>query len=229
MRVGAKAGLFANGQGTVRACFSLIVLMLASSLSPMVGTAEQPAWALIEEDQSTGAVEFIPDENTTFVDAEISDALVIDSNRTFTDAQLSVQPIWASSATNGTNFGVHSTNQWNGTHDQTNGIGHGGHLTLATEASLGTVSNFETTVRTASGWLGVGDDHEAWALVQPSLQALNSQSGMDLPSNGSGSASSPATAQSLSALSTRGTGDLEANMTGCIQSPSYQTPSFINN
>ena len=140
-----------------------------------------------------------------------------------------MQPIWASSATNGTNFGVHSTNQWNGTHDQTNGIGHGGHLTLATEASLGTVSNFETTVRTASGWLGVGDDHEAWALVQPSLQALNSQSGMDLPSNGSGSASSPATAQSLSALSTRGTGDLEANMTGCIQSPSYQTPSFINN
>jgi hypothetical protein len=227
--VKARAGIFANGQGTVRTCFGLIVLMLASSLSPMIGTAEQPAWALIEEDQSTGFVEFFPSENTTFVDAEISDALVIDANRTFTDAQLSVQPIWGSSATNGTNFGVYSTNQWNGTHDQTNGIGHGGHLTLATEASLGTVSDFETTVRTASGWLGVGDDHEAWAIVQPSLRALNSQSGMDLPSNGSGSASSPSTPQSLSALSTRGTGDLEANMTGCIQSPSYQTPSFINN
>ncbi|MDG1554791.1 MAG: hypothetical protein P8R00_00930, partial [Candidatus Poseidoniaceae archaeon] len=78
----AKAGLFANGQGTVRACFSLIVLMLASSLSPMVGTAEQPAWAFIEENQSTGVVEFFPGENTTFVDAEISEALTIDANRT---------------------------------------------------------------------------------------------------------------------------------------------------
>jgi hypothetical protein len=129
MRVKASAGHFANGQGTVRACFGLILLMLASSLSPMIGTAEQPAWAFIEEEQSTGIVEFFPGENTTFVDAEISDALVMDANRTFTDAQLSVQPIWGSSSTNGTNFGVDSTNQWNGTHDQTNGIGHGGHLT----------------------------------------------------------------------------------------------------
>jgi len=71
-RVKARAGIFANGQGTVRTCFGLIVLMLASSLSPMIGTAEQPAWALIEEDQSTGFVEFFPSENTTFVDAEIS-------------------------------------------------------------------------------------------------------------------------------------------------------------
>ena len=157
----------------------------------MIGTAEQPAWAFIEEEQSTGIVEFFPGENTTFVDAEISDALVMDANRTFTDAQLSVQPIWGSSSTNGTNFGVDSTNQWNGTHDQTNGIGHGGHLTLATEASLGTVSDFETTVRTASGWMGVGDDHEAWALVQPSLRAPNSQSGMALPSNGAASATTP--------------------------------------
>lgn len=220
---------FADGHSAVRTCFFLIVLMLASSLSPLLSAAEQPEWAAVEDHQSTGVIDFIPQANTTFVEAELEDGLVFDANRTFTDASLSLAPIWGSSSSNGTNFGIHSSNQWNGTHDQTNGIGHGGELTLATQDSLGSISDFETTVKTASGWMGVGDDHEAWAIVQPSLDAMSSQSGMLLPTNGSGANYQPLTSSTLSALSTRGEGDLVANMTGCIRSPSYQTPAFINN
>ncbi|DAC47487.1 MAG TPA: hypothetical protein D7H93_00790, partial [Candidatus Poseidoniales archaeon] len=220
---------FADGHSAVRTCFFLIVLMLASSLSPLLSAAEQPEWAAVEDHQSTGVIDFIPHANTTFVEAELEEGLVFDANRTFTDASLSLAPIWGSSSSNGTNFGIHSSNQWNGTHDQTNGIGHGGELTLATQDSLGSISDFETTVKTASGWMGVGDDHEAWAIVQPSLDTMSTQSGMLLPTNGSGANYQPLTSSTLSALSTRGEGDLVANMTGCIRSPSYQTPAFINN
>ena len=131
-----------------------------------------------------------------------------------------MEPIWGTDASNGTNFGMYSSKQWNGTHEQTNGIGHGGQLTLATNASLGTIADFESTVRTASGWMGVGSDHEVWAVVQPSLQPLVTLSGMTLPSNAS---------EAMSALSTRGLGDLGPEMSGCLRSPSYTTPSFINN
>ena len=117
---------FADGHSAVRTCFFLIVLMLASSLSPLLSAAEQPEWAAVEDHQSTGVIDFIPQANTTFVEAELEEGLVFDANRTFTDASLSLAPIWGSSSSNGTNFGIHSSNQWNGTHDQTNGIGHGG-------------------------------------------------------------------------------------------------------
>ena len=36
---------FADGHSAVRTCFFLIVLMLASSLSPLLRAAEQPEWA----------------------------------------------------------------------------------------------------------------------------------------------------------------------------------------
>jgi hypothetical protein len=218
-----------NKNRPIRASLWLVALMLVSSMSPLVASSNQPSWASVEASQETGLTDFVPAENNSSVRAVVEDALVVSANQTFTDGTLTIQPIWGSSSNNGTNYGIGSSNLWNGTHNQTNGIGHGGRLTLATDASLGTISDFESTVRTASGWMGVGADHEAWAIVQPSLQPLVSQSGMNLPTNGSGSGSQHWTSQSMSTLSTRGLGDLGANMTGCIRSPSYQPPSVINN
>ncbi|MFL2950134.1 MAG: hypothetical protein ACJZ40_07100 [Candidatus Poseidoniaceae archaeon] len=215
--------------GPIRVCCALVVLMIATGLSPMVTNAEMPSWSSEEQNHGTDLIEFFPAQNTTSVLSSIDDALVFDANRTLTGGRLTVEPLWSSSDANGTNYGVSSTNQWNGTHLNTNGIGHGGQLTLATEASLGTITDFESTVRTASGWMGVGDDHEAWVIVQPHIDPLTTQSGMLLPINGSGTNAPPLTASTPSALSTRGEGDLLANMTGCIRSPSYETPNFINN
>ena len=210
----------ANGNAPIRACFGLVILMLISSLSPLIASSESPTWADDESSHGMGFVKFFPEQNSTSVEATIEQALIVDANRTFTGGMVSIEPLWGIDQSNGTNFGVQSTEQWNGTHQQTNGIGHGGRLTLATEASLGTIANFESTVRTASGWMGTGDDHEAWAVIQPSVTPLVSLSGMVLPSNGS---------DSLSALSTRGLGDLGPDMSGCIRSPAFATPSFINN
>lgn len=213
----------------VRISLALVVLMLATGVSPLVVHADLPEWANVVQDHGTGEVDFIPSMNSSSVNSTVPGALVIDANRTFTEGSLVIEPIWTSDASNGSNFGIHSSNQWNGTHANTNGIGHGGRLTLATDASLGSITDFESTVRTASGWMGTGDDHEAWAIVQPSLRPLVTQSGMVLPANGSGSTSPPWSTQSMSALSTRGGGDLVANMSGCIRSPAYATPAFVNN
>ncbi len=204
----------------VGSCFAFVLLMLLSSLSPVVASSEVPTWAQEGTPHGTGQADFIPQQNTTSVEAVVEGALSVASNRTFTGGSASITPLWSSDSSNGTNFGVHSSNQWNGTHQQTNGIGHGGQLTLATEASLGTIAHFETTVRSPLGWMGVGEDHEAWAVVQPTIQPLISQSGMVLPTNGS---------SSLSALATRGLGDLGGGMSGCIRSPAYEAPTFINN
>ena len=209
-----------DGYAPARACFAFVILMLLSSLSPLIVSAELPSWAEDPEDHGMGFAKFFPEQNNTSVYATVDQALIIDANRTFTGGSLSVEPIWGTDASNGTNFGMYSSKQWNGTHEQTNGIGHGGQLTLATNASLGTIADFESTVRTASGWMGVGSDHEVWAVVQPSLQPLVTLSGMTLPSNAS---------EAMSALSTRGLGDLGPEMSGCLRSPSYTTPSFINN
>ena len=219
----------AKANTPIRVSLALVVLMLATGLSPLVVNAERPEWAIEERNHGTGAVDYMPTLNASSVNSSVSGALVVDANRTFTDGSLVVEPIWASNASNGSNLGIHSLTQWNGTHIDTNGIGHGGKLTLATDASLGTITDFESTVRTASGWMGTGDDHEAWAIVQPSLQPLVTQSGMILPANGSAGSGQNGASQTMSALSTRGIGDLGANMSGCIRSPAYPTPNFVNN
>ena len=219
----------AKANTPVRVSLALVALMLATGLSPLVVNAERPEWAIEGQDHGTGATDYMPPLNASSVNTSVSGALVVDANRTFTDGSLVVEPIWTSNASNGSNLGVHSLAQWNGTHVDTNGIGHGGQLTLATDASLGTITDFESTVRTASGWMGTGDDHEAWAIVQPSLQPLVTQSGMILPANGSVPTNQNGASQTVSALSTRGLGDLGANMSGCIRSPAYPTPNFVNN
>ena len=110
---------------------------------------------------------------------------IVPSNQTFLDGTLEIAPLWNVSTGNGSQFGVSAPNQWNGTHTLTNGIGHGGKLTLATNSSLGSITDFESSVVVAPGWMGTGRDHEVWSIQRPSIVPYSSQSGMLVPSNGS--------------------------------------------
>ena len=146
--------------------------------------------------------------------------IVVPSNQTFLGGTLDVEPLWNISTSNGSQFGVSAAHQWNGTHHLTNGIGHGGKLTLATNSSLGSITNFESSVVVAPGWMGTGHDHEVWSIQRPSIVPFSSQSGMPVPSNGS---------NSVGFLSTQALGDIGPEMSACLRSPAVETPVFVNN
>lgn len=171
-------------------------------------------------DESTGEMFLHPAANQTHINATFPSLLSVPSNHTFLGGTVEVEPLWNVSQTNGSQFGMQSVNRWNGTHQNTNGIGHGGKLTLATNSSLGTINDFESSVTVAPGWMGTGTDHEVWSIQRPSLAPISSLSNMSLPDNGS---------QSLGFLSTQALGDLGPNMDGCLRSPEVKTPVFIQN
>ena len=193
-------------------------------LSGTLGAASDASFSstLLPEPKqdTTGELFFHPGLNQSSVNTSLSSTVVVPSNNTFLSGTLEVEPLWNVSSNNGTQFGVTASNQWNGTHQSTNGIGHGGKLTLATNSSLGTITDFESSVLVAPGWMGTGSDHEAWSIQQPSLVPFSSGSGMLVPTNGS---------NSIGFLATQARGDLGPEMEGCLRSPAISTPSFVKN
>ena len=171
-------------------------------------------------EESTGEMFFHPGPNETSINASFPSLISVPSNQSFLGGTVGVEPQWNVSQSNGTQFGVESLNRWNGTHSGTNGIGHGGKLTLATNSSLGTINDFESSVVVAPGWMGTGSDHEVWSIQRPSIIPFTSYSNMVLPDNGT---------QSLGFLSTQALGDLGPSMNGCLRSPQIEPPVFITN
>ena len=203
-----------------RTALLLVFLMLSGTLGAATD-ASFSSTLLPEPDQdTTGDLYFHPGPNQSSVNTSLSSTIVVPSNQTFLNGILDVEPLWNVSSNNGTQFGVAASSQWNGTHQSTNGIGHGGKLTLATNSSLGTITDFESSVVVASGWLGTGSDHETWSIQRPSLVAYSSNSGMLVPTNG---------VNSIGFLATQAQGDLGPEMEGCLQSPAIETPYFIKN
>ena len=203
-----------------RIALLLVFLMLSSTLSAASDTAFSSSLLPEAEQNTTGDLFFHPPANQSSVNSSLSSTIAVPSNQTFLGGTLEIEPLWNVSTSNGSQFGVSSAHQWNGTHHLTNGIGHGGKLTLATNSSLGSITNFESSVVVAPGWMGTGNDHEVWSIQRPSIVPFSSSSGMLVPSNGS---------NSLGFLATQALGDLGPQMDGCLRSPAIETPVFVNN
>ena len=156
-----------------------------------------------------GPVTFQPGTNQTTVDANIS-SIQVPANHSITSGFLSIDPVWETVEENGTYFGAGLSNAWaNGTHNLTSSLAHGGQLSLATDSSVGTLTDFEATKMVPTGWLTVGQDGEVWGVEN--LSAL--QTGPS-PRDGNHSLAYRTTVE---------------NASGCIVSPHYQTPEFISN
>ncbi len=203
-----------------RTALFLVFLMLSSTLSAANDASFSSSLLPDAEQDTTGDLFFHPGSNLSSVNSSLSSTVVVPSNQTFLDGTLEIAPLWNVSTGNGSQFGVSAPNQWNGTHTLTNGIGHGGKLTLATNSSLGSITDFESSVVVAPGWMGTGRDHEVWSIQRPSIVPYSSQSGMLVPSNGS---------NSIGFLATQARGDLGPEMDGCLRSPAVETPVFVNN
>jgi hypothetical protein len=214
------SGSFLPRRKSAGTALFLMFLMLSSVFSA-ANDSDFGASLLPEPDyDSTGELFFHPAPNQTSVNTSLSSLIQVPSNHTFMDGSIEVEPLWNRSASNGTHYGVGALNQWNGTHSMTNGIGHGGQLTLATNSSLGTITDFESTVVAPARWLGSGDDHEAWSIQRPSIVPFSSNSGMAVPTNGS---------NSIGFLATQARGDIGPDMNGCFVSPTVETPFRISN
>ena len=64
--------------------------------------------------------------------------------------------MWSEAPDTSARFGIDANTGWNGTHQGTQGIGHGGQLSLATKSTLATLTDFETLIETLPDWVGQG-------------------------------------------------------------------------
>ncbi len=161
---------------------------------------------------------FLPQGNATNVSLSQNNALSIPYNETFTGGNLSVSPEWLPYSDLSHSFGIESGNGWLGTHNGTQGIGRGGQLSLASQQSIASLTDFETLVETAVGWRGTGLHHEVWGVTQPGSWTTNSTH--SLPSSA---------VDGQNVVGTVHPHDLQADMTGCLISPSFQIPGFVSN
>ena len=189
---------------------TLCFLMLFVSASPMVAPA--PKFSISAASHSTY---YTPQANETGLNLTSTGVLNIPYNQTFTGGQLSITPMWTEAPDTSARFGIDANTGWSGTHDGTQGLGHGGQLSLATESTLATLTDFETLIETLPDWEGQGPDHNAWNVV---------------PLNGTAaSPNHPSTAtQGQRVLATQALGGLSANMSGCLASPAEPIPAFVN-
>jgi len=193
--------------GAIRAVF-MCLLMIMVPTTPLLSNDHQPL-----PSQSSTRV-FAPNVNQTAVNITDSGMLSIPYNRSFTEGGIDVAPRWSASPDASAQFGMETNSGWNGQHNGTQGIGHGGQLSLATSSSLTTVTDFESLVQTPIGWRGTGPDHPVWNIAQP---------------NGSAAANGtpPQATDGQHVLATQGRGGLGASMNGCLISPVWDVPDFI--
>ena len=156
-----------------------------------------------------GPVTFQPGTNETMVDDNIT-SIQVPANHTITSGHISIDPVWQTLDENGTYFGSGLSHSWsNGTHNRTSSIAHGGQLSLSTDSSVGSLTDFEAIKMVPTGWLTMGQDGEAWG-----VENLSSLQTGPSPRDGN---------HSLAYLTT------VLNASGCILSPHYDTPEFISN
>ena len=93
---------------------------------------------------------FLPQGNATNVSLSQNNSLSIPYNETFTGGNLSVSPEWTAYSDTSHSFGIDSGRGWLGTHNGTQGIGRGGQLSLASQQSIASLTDFENLVETLS-------------------------------------------------------------------------------
>jgi len=208
----------------------IVTILLFTTYSPLVDnsqTSQQLQHITSNAGESSGSIEhwsgpdsFYPIANQSGVDQTLNSSIQIPHNQSISAAEISIQPLLTSTNSNGTLFGPDTANNWNGTHNETNGIGHNGMLTLATNSSLGTLTDFENNVITPIDWLGQGKNDDIWHILRPSIDTTNTTSNQQVP---------PTTGQGMGYLSTRALGDISQNYSSCIQSKTFETPTYVNN
>ncbi|MBL6733523.1 MAG: hypothetical protein ISP84_03140, partial [Candidatus Poseidonia sp.] len=195
-----------NGGKAVALCFIMVFMTALPLVQPpslSAPVAAQPASF------------FTPGQNATGVNLTSNGMLSIPANETFLEGRLDLTPTWTDTGPTGHRFGIDTKAGWIGTHNGTQGLGHGGQLSLAPQSTLATLTDFETLVETLPDWEGQGPDHAAWNVH------------VVVPSNGSdGTPSNATTGQRV--LATQAFGGLVANMSGCLASPSHPVPAFVS-
>ena len=165
---------------------------------------------------SSGGITLTPTPGNESVLTNISSIVQVPANHTITGGYLGIQTEWTPVADGGSYYGTGYDRGWlNGTFDNTSSLAHGGKLSLSTDTSLGSLTDFETTTRVPTGWLGMGPDGYDWTVVN-----VTTLQGQEQPQSASNGVHALAFGADLS---------LTANMTSCILSPRYSTPEVVRN
>ena len=229
----SSAGLNKRNNSYFITAIFIVTLLLFTSYSPVIGnshiddgldnalnSAGTSSRSSTSVEHWSGPDSFHPIANQSGVNQTLNSSIQIPYNQSVSAAEISIQPLFTSVNTNGTMFGPESANNWNGTHNVTNGIGHNGVLTLATNSSLGSLTDFENNVITPINWLGQGNNDDIWHILRPTIDSINTSSNQQVPSS---------TSQGMGYLSSRALGDLSQNVSSCLQSPIYDVPNYVNN
>ena len=165
---------------------------------------------------SSGEITLTPTPGNESVLTNISSIVQVPANHTITGGYLGIQTEWTPVADIGSYYGTGYDRGWlNGTFDNTSSLAHGGKLSLSTDTSLGSLTDFETTTRVPTGWLGMGPDGYDWTVVN-----VTTLQGQEQPTSASNGVHALAFGADLS---------LTANTTSCILSPRYSTPEVVRN
>ena len=194
---------------TCATALGMVALMLLVVAVPLVKPLEIAPSAVARSTYYT------PTNGEEGVNATSTGVLSIPYNRTFSGGQADITPMWAEAADTTARFGVDTNAGWNGTHQGTQGLGHGGQLSLATQSTLATLTDFETLIETLPDWVGQGPNHNAWNVVPLNASAARA-----------GEPVAPTHGQRV--LATQALGGLQANMSGCLASPAEPVPAFVN-
>ena len=123
-----------NGKAGVRsqsvAAVGMTVLMVLVLMQPVVGPLESP------NATPARSTYYTPQAGEAGVNTTSTGVLSIPYNRTFSGGQIDVTPMWSEAPDTSARFGIDANTGWNGTHQGTQGIGHGGQLSLATKSTL---------------------------------------------------------------------------------------------
>ena len=231
--MGSNAGLNEINNPYCNTAMLIVSILLITSYSPVIGNSQfdsslenlpnnsdASSRSSAADEHWSGPDSFYPIANQFGVNQTLNSSIQIPYNQSVSTAEISIQPLFTSTNTNGTMFGPESANNWNGTHNDTNGIGHNGQLTLATNSSLGTLTDFESNVFTPMNWLGQGNNDDIWHILRPTIDSINTSSNQQVPSS---------TSQGMGYLSSRALGDIAQNFSSCLQSQIYDVPNYVNN
>ena len=185
--------------------FLLIGLMIFSIYAPVFSASKTH---YDSPNQPTNPMVEYPNESF------FSDNLTIPKNHSIDSAEFHLTPLWDYEEYNGTYFNSDWGNSFTrGTANRTSSLSYSGDLTLQTNSSVGSLTDFETSVAQAVNWFSTGKDNSVWKVEN--LSQNNSLSnlvgtGLDLPDNAS---------DQSHVLSTNAFGALNSNSASCLASP----------
>ncbi len=199
-----------NAPRKVRSSLMMVMLMASMAWSGAVPSAAQGL------ELTPSPVQHFPMTGAEGVNMTGQTAFSVPYNHTLTGGAIEYEPAWTSAGPITTRYGMDEAAGWAGQHTNTSGMGQGGQLSLLPANSLTSLTDFEDLIHVPTGWLGVGEDHEDWAVVTGVAPSLANRSPTGAPDG-------------VHMLSTLGRGGLGAHQSGCLQSSTYDVPGYIAN